>query len=86
MGLNVDLLAISATDLKGEGHHNNPMTELQDSFGLQLENIPKAVDLNGSLLNNWVSQPLKLHPVAINRVGRRNNSNFQRMAGVAFEL
>ena len=86
MGLDVDLLAISATDLNEEGHHNSPMVELQGCFGLQLENIPKAVDLSGSLLNSWVSQPLKLHPLATNRESRRTNSHFQRVAVVAAGL
>ena len=86
MGLDVDLLAISTTDLNEEGHHNSPMVELQGCFGLQLENIPKAVDLSGSLLNSWVSQPLKLHPLANNRESRRTNSHFQRVAVVAAGL
>lgn len=86
MGLDVDLLAISATRPNEENHHGILAMELQDSFGFQLERVPKAVDLSGSLLNSWVSQPLELQPAATNRGGRNLNSHFQRVAVVAAGL
>ena len=86
MGLDVDLLAISANGLHGESHHDIVVKELKSSYGLKLESVSKAVDLSGSLLNSWVSQPLELHPVASNRDSRETNSHFQRVAVVGAGL
>ena len=54
MGLDVDLLAISANGLHDESHHDSVVKELKSSYGLKLS-VSKAVDLSGSLLNSWVS-------------------------------
>ena len=86
MGLDVDLLAISANGLHDESHHDTVVKELKSSYGLKLESVSKAVDLSGSLLNSWVSQPLELHPVTSNRDSRKTNSHFQRVAVVGAGL
>ena len=86
MGLDVDLLAISANGLHDESHHDSVVKELKSSYGLKLESVSKAVDLSGSLLNSWVSQPLELHPVTSNRGSRRSNSHFHRVAVVGAGL
>ena len=85
MGLDVDLLAISANGLNDRPPHDDVVVGLRSSYGLKLENIPKAVDLSGSLLNSWVSRPLALPPNArtSNSEGKVANSHFHRVAVVA---
>ena len=70
MGQDVDLLAISTNGLSDESHHDIVVKELKSCDGLKLASIAKAVDLKGSLLNSWMSQPLELHPAANQRVIR----------------
>ena len=81
MGLDVDLLAISANGPRDESHHDIVVKELKGCYGLKLASISKAVDLRGSFLNSWMSQPLELHPAANNRVDQRTNRHVQRVAG-----
>ena len=81
MGQDVDLLAISTNGLSDESHHDIVVKELKSCDGLKLASIAKAVDLKGSLLNSWMSQPLELNPAANKRVNQRANSHFQRVAG-----
>ena len=86
MGLDVDLLAIAANGLNDGHHHDTEVMQLQSSYGLRLEDVAKAVDLSGSLLNSWVSQPLDLHPALSKREHKGAASHFQRLAVVGAGL
>lgn len=86
LGIDADLLAVSARSLDERDQANAMVTRLHHSYGLQLARTSKAVDLSGSLLNSWVSAPLALHPSPEGRGRQPVTSHFQRVALVGASL
>ena len=79
LGIDVDLLGVETqANPRGVPVAGSQLDHVQQSYGLHLDQINRAIDLNGSLVNSWVSTDLSATPEIQNQLTR--TSHFKRLA------
>lgn len=79
LGIDVDLLGLETqADPRGVPVTGSRLDHIQQSYGLHLDKINRAIDLNGSLVNSWVSTDLDASPQGQKQSTAKGN--FKRIA------
>ncbi|WP_131456326.1 DUF4145 domain-containing protein [Synechococcus sp. BS56D] len=79
LGIDVDLLGVETqANPRGVPVKGSQLDHIQQSYGLHLDQINRAIDLNGSLVNSWVSADLSAAPEIQNQ--STGTSHFKRLA------